>query len=109
MKLYDCIVQLKGEIKDQIKKRGVTAAEIKVLTAIHDGDNVGVRDIEEMGSVNRSENEERSRLVDIYGPKTIDRIFGVTVQHIEADINGEIETAKPKTAKRVPVTLGSAL
>lgn len=65
MQTANILLCLAGDTGNQVPKRGVTAAEIAVLNAIH-GDGACV-DIEPAGDVQRSHREERARLLHIYG------------------------------------------
>lgn len=60
-----CFVALGGDIQNTVPKSNVTAAEIAVLQVIHGND--AVRDIEPVGSIQRSQREERERLRAVYG------------------------------------------
>lgn len=110
MKLYNCIVRLQGDVKDEVAKSGVTSAEIKVLKNIHGGDAVHrvVRATDEDGdarSVERTEAQERDRLSALYGEGKIISMFGAPVQKIEEDLaiddEDEDEAPQPKAkAKR---------
>jgi hypothetical protein len=112
MKLYNAFVHLVGTgINHEIVKKGITASEIKILKTIHGED--AVTDItpakneftdhvnidefalpEQKGKpfqlaaaeVERSEDEERERLSNIYGSKIITAVFGAPVAKIMDDI-----------------------
>lgn len=105
MKLYDCKVRLQGEVKDEVRKYGVTAAEIKVLRRIHGDD--AVLEIADNGAADRNEHEERERLEAVYGDKIISKIFGISVQKIEEDViedfSDELSESDPKPAAAAPV------
>lgn len=84
MKLYKAKVLLAGQHGNQVWVEDVTAAELKVLEAIHVGENPSVIDVEETGSVNRSDRKERARLMTKYadykmgqGAQLIKDLFGI--------------------------------
>lgn len=75
MKLFTCKVRIMGEVKDEVRRYGVTNAEIKILRSIHGDD--GVVDVEPEGEIDRSEAEERQRLEMFYGEPAVARLFGI--------------------------------
>lgn len=88
MDLYSCKVRLDGSLDNEVIKHNVTAAEIHVLAAMHNGQgkHPPVVDIVKTGTVNRSDAKERARLADTYthgelvedrGSKMITGMFGV--------------------------------
>ncbi len=67
MKLYSVRVRLNGSAQNEVTKYNATAAELKVLAAIHNGgDNYPLAEVKETGKVNRSDARERKRLHDEY-------------------------------------------
>jgi hypothetical protein len=88
MDLYSCKIRLDGSLDNEVIKHNVTAAEIHVLSVIHNGQgkHPPVVDIVKTGTVNRSDMKERARLAELYtkgeltedrGTKIITGIFGV--------------------------------
>jgi hypothetical protein len=87
MKLYSARVRLAGEIKNEVNKVDLTAAEIIILQTIHGAsENASdpVVDIKETGSVKRTDAQERARLEETYagfhgepGAKLIRGVLGV--------------------------------
>jgi hypothetical protein len=88
MDLYTCKVRLDGSLDNEVIKHNVTAPEIHVLAAMHNGQgkHPPVVDIVKTGTVNRSDAKERARLADLYthgelvedrGSKMITGMFGV--------------------------------
>lgn len=70
MQLYKCVLRLNGSLHNEVPKNDVTAAEIQVLKAIHQGPETGVDvvvRIQPTRKVDRSDQEERERLQDLYG------------------------------------------
>lgn len=70
MQLYKCVLRLNGSLHNEVPKNDVTAAEIQVLKAIHQGPETGVDAvvrIQPTRKVDRSDQEERARLQDLYG------------------------------------------
>ncbi len=65
MQIANILLSLGGDHGNTIPKFAVTAAEIAVLRAIHGED--AVKDIEPLGVIQRSNREERARLVFTYG------------------------------------------
>lgn len=82
MKLHSCKVRLHANVNDEVRKIGVTSAEIRVLQRIHGED--AVLEVVKTGDVKRTEGEERARLDSIYGEKIITSIFGQPVESIAA-------------------------
>lgn len=64
MKLYDCKVRLGGSVMNEVRKAGITAAEVVVLRLLHGDD--AVADIVEVGDVKREGKVERERLYRAY-------------------------------------------
>lgn len=83
MKLHSCKVRLNGNVNDEVRKIGVTTAEVRVLKEMH-GDEA-VLEVVMTGRTARSEAEERSRLEQHYGEKVVTKLFGVPVEKIEED------------------------
>lgn len=112
MKLYNCIVRLQGDVKDEVAKSGVTSAEIKVLKNIHGGDAVHrvVKAVDAEGearSVERTEAQERDRLSALYGEGKIVSIFGAPVLKIEDepgfdDDDDDAPAPKAKAKRSLP-------
>ena len=65
MQRANCLVSLGGDHGNTVPKWLCTAAEIAVLREIHGDD--AVNDIEPMDDIQRSNREERGRLLAIYG------------------------------------------
>lgn len=96
MKLYSCKVRLKANPNDEVRKKGVTAAEIRLLRKMHGED--AVIEIQVSTETERTESQERDRLSQIYGEKAVIALFGLPVSKIEEEIKdplAEIEGAKP--------------
>lgn len=111
MQLYNCTVRLNGSMLNEVVKTGVTAAEIKVLKAIHNSSEAGVdvvHRIEAAGRVDRSDEEERARLVDEYGEgianiehiKSISNILGFEGNPLPKTVPGVDSLPPPKTGRR---------
>jgi hypothetical protein len=64
MQLLNIMVSLGGDDGNTVSKFGVTPSEVAVLQGIHGED--AVKDIEVVGSVERTSREERARLFSIY-------------------------------------------
>lgn len=91
MKLYSAKVRLYGEVKDEVQRVNVTAAEVRVLRSIHGED--AVVSVEPTGNVDRSDSQERDRLSRVYGEKVIAKMFGVPVAEISTELPTDLELA----------------
>jgi len=96
LKLYNCKVRLHGDVRDECRKRDVTAGEIRVLQHIHGEDAVleiiptgaeALSAIPANAGGLRAEAEERDRLERLYGEAPVAKLFGKT----QVDVNAEIE------------------
>lgn len=70
MQLYECILRLNGSLYNEVRKTDVTAAEIAVLKALHQGAEAGgdvITNIKPTKIVRREDLEERERLNNLYG------------------------------------------
>lgn len=65
MQTANIMLDIGGDNGNQVPKYGVTAAEIAVLIAIHG--EAAVHDIEPIGTVERSNRDELTRLREVYG------------------------------------------
>lgn len=112
MKLHTCKVRLQGEVKDEVLKINATAAEIRVLQSIHGDD--AVLDIKPTGEADRSEAEERKRLMAIYGQRTVEEMFGVKVATVTGELPDEMlapvedEDPAPAPKQALPTARRSA-
>lgn len=111
-RLYECTVRLNGEMKNEVRKTNVTAAEIAVLKAIHGGKASGVEavyQIKATGSAKRDDAEERGRLATIYAHGlakhgyTFDQILGFHTVPLPQTITGVDALPAPKTGRRAKV------
>lgn len=65
MNLYKAKVRINGSLNNEVRKTGLTAAEIAILQRIHGKD--AVIDVVEVGSVRkRTDRSERNRLAGLY-------------------------------------------
>ena len=114
MQLYDCTVRLNGSLYNEVPKSGVTAAEIAVLKAIHQGPDVGtqsVHNIRPTKHVDRENYDERMRLEQIYGPavakhehiKTLTALFGHVTAPLPQTVPGVDSLPPPKEGRRAKV------
>ena len=112
--LYNCKVRLHGDVRDEVRKRNVTAGEIRIFQLIHGDD--AVSDVVKTGDkalsalpdnqgALRSEDEERDRLSRLYGEKIVSKLYGAKPislsQEIEADPLAAIEE-DPHPERRRP-------
>lgn len=65
MQLINAMISLGGDHGNTVAKFGITVAEVAVLQAIHGND--AVKEIEIVGSVERSHRQEIARLLAVYG------------------------------------------
>ena len=122
MQLYSCIVRNSGSMLNEVPKYNVTAAEIAVLRAIHQGPEAGVeaiREIKATGQDKRTDREERARLEDIYGAglrtnerlRNLDAILGHASAPLPDRIEGVNAAPPPRSGRRAkvePVTVAPA-
>lgn len=107
MKLFSCKVRLKGDARDEVRKVGVTKAEMQMLGVHHD-----VVEVEEIGdralSTDRDRAakgelrtvaEERYRLEGIYGERAVNALFGVPQAVIGDDDEPAMEPAVRKARR----------
>jgi len=124
MQLYSAKIRLGGSLHNEVVKTDLTAPEILMLKAIHNGpDGEGVVDIKPLGKeafdhefdeddqdhraprkVLRTEKAERKRLEDFYpqGKKVMTAIFGVgnpLPQHIEG-VGGAVTPEAPARRRK---------
>jgi hypothetical protein len=118
MRLFSCKVRLGASLLNEVPKIGVTASEIALLRILHspktdDGalDMGVVADIKPHGDVDRSDQDERKRLQDMYGAAlkkrnlTIGSVFGIGValpSTVEGVEEGSVVVAAPAEMKRAP-------
>lgn len=109
--LYNCLVRLGGSMKNEVRKDGVTASEIKVLKLIHNGPETGVEvvyNVTRAGTVDRDDDEERQRLEETYGRalakiehvKTLAQVLGHETVPLPQTIRGVDTLPPPKAGKR---------
>lgn len=114
MQLYDCTVRLSGSMLNEVRKAGVTAAEIQVLRALHQGNDAGVeaiRDIVPTKHVDRTDAEERARLEDIYATavashehiKSLQMILGHATAPLPQSVPGVDNLPAPRSGRRAKV------
>lgn len=111
MQTYDCKIRLGGAVTNEVRKAGVTAAEIMVLQEIHGAD--AVSDIVAGKMDKRSHAEERRRLYDTYAnpetnnPETvavkvglIRGLFGHDALDLPIKLPASYDVAEKATIKR---------
>jgi hypothetical protein len=95
MNLYNCKVRLHANPLDEVRKKNVTAGEIRVLRQVHGDDSV--LEITKTGHKAhglspetkddlRTEAEERDRLERFYGEKAVAALFGGRPQAIDEEL-----------------------
>lgn len=91
MKLYDCKVRLHANPQDEVRRRKVTAAEIRVLRQMHGDD--AVVEIKETGEATaRSVEQERDRLARLYTEPVVTKLFGAPVVKVDTDLSAEFKS-----------------
>jgi len=111
MQLYSCVVRNSGSMLNEVPKFDVTAAEIAVLRAIHQGPEAGVeaiREIKATGQDKRTDREERARLEDVYGAglrtnerlRNLDAILGHASTPLPDRIDGVNAAPPPRSGRR---------
>ena len=114
MQLYECTVRLGGSMTNEVPKVDVTAAEIQVLRAIHQGVDAGVDAIiriKPTRHVDRDDMEERERLQRIYGRalagndaiRSLQTILGHHTAPLPQSVPGVDNLPAPKTGRRAKV------
>jgi hypothetical protein len=101
MQLLSCYISIAGD-DDQIVVRehdsAVTFPEMLILKALHGGDSV--RNIKDAGEVERDSDEERQRLIALYGYEIVKQVFpGEHTALPEHDARMKRERAKEKEAE----------
>lgn len=87
MQLYSAKIRLGGSLQNEVRRNGLTAAEIGVLRKIH-GEQFIV-EIESEGLVSQNTDaQERARLTSAYGPKVVDEVLGTSVHALPKDVPG---------------------
>jgi len=111
MELYDCQVRLSEDVRWQVEKRSVTAAEIMVLRTIHGKEaiaNIRRADAKDPPT----DSEVRARLDQEYGQALkragmpIDRLFGPEHMPLPKKLDGFIDPEAK--ARRAPKAAPSA-
>lgn len=112
MQLYTCTVRLNGSMLNEVQKTDVTAAEIRVLKAIHSGPETGIEvitNIKATGRVDRDDDAERERLRSTYGealskkehgPKTVEAMIGWDGTPLPQSVPGVDSLPAPKAGRR---------
>lgn len=101
MKTYKCKVRCQANPNDEVRKKDVTAAEIRLLRLIHGED--AVVEIVETGETDRDINQERDRLEMRYAEKAVLALFGPKTQAIADEIETELKPQPKDDEKPLPV------
>lgn len=113
MQLYNATVRLNGSTLNEVPKFDISAAEIKVLTAVHNGPETGVEvitNIKATKRVDRSDEEERAYLKRTYEPALLkiesigsfEKVLGWEGTPLPQTVAGVDSLPPPKTGKRAP-------
>ena len=92
MQLYDVSIRLSGNPKHEIRKAGVTAAEVAVYRYLHT--EAGVLNIEATKNITRSKADERERLEQLFDLKILNAALGNEFNNLPISIKG-IKASKP--------------
>lgn len=113
MQLYNATVRLNGSMLNEVPKFDISAAEIKVLKAIHSGPETGVEvitNIKASRRVERDDEDERARLKATYEPALLkiehigsfEKVLGWDGTPLPQTVAGVDSLPPPKTGKRAP-------
>lgn len=111
MQLYDCKVRLDGKITNEVRKQGVTAAEIICMQHIHGSD--AVIEIEPGKTVQANHEDVREHLQREYGPGLLRRelsifdLFGPVHQPLPLKLPKSVGAEPPAPRRRKAPASGS--
>lgn len=114
MQLYNATVRLGGSMLNEVPMFDVSAAEVKVLKAIHSGPDTGVDVVYKITAakrVDRADDEERDRLREKYEPAlrkidnigSLEKLLGFEGTPLPQTISGVDSLPPPKTGRRARV------
>jgi len=118
MRLYDCKVLLAGSRDNEVRKQGVTAAEIMALRMVHGPDSV--LDIVPGKMDKRPHGEERARIYSIYADPealdfkgkrdALDALFGPAHMPLPVELAASVDAEDDPAPQRVkkPAVAGKA-
>ena len=104
MDLYNCKVRLHADVRDEVRKRNVTAGEIRIFRLIHGEDAVvdvvnlnkpALSSLPGHETAVRDEAEERDRLEGLYGEKIVAQLYGTKAISLTAEIVPEPDEIEP--------------
>jgi len=102
MQLLSCSIALGGDDHSVVFREydtAITFPELLVLKALHGGENI--RNIKDAGEVERDSDEERQRLLALYGIEVMKQVFPVEHQPLpEHDARMKRERAKEEKADK---------
>lgn len=100
MKFYSGKLRLAGSVQNEVPKKDMSAAEVILLRHLHGDDAVVISKHE--GDRRRSSNDERDRLIDLYGEKIVTEIFGPYFRELPPEVEDieEQEEIIPTPKKR---------
>lgn len=93
MQFYSAKIRLSGSLNNEVRREDLTAAEIGVLRQIH-GETAVTEVKATEGSSDRSDAGERTRLVGIYGEKTVKEVLGTSVHALPKELPDVAAPAK---------------
>ena len=109
LKLFNCNVRLGGNVLCDVPKYGLTEMELRVLQAIH-GDDAVIH-IKKAGEVDRTEQDEASRLAADYPANIVSAVSGIqSIAPLEIEDDDEPAAAVPavETVAEQPVATDKA-
>lgn len=99
MNLYNCTVNLAGNVLNQVARTDISPAEIAVLRVLHGGDDT-IINIVKVRATKRSHAVERQKLEAVYGAPVVTALFGPRAAGSKLPI--ELETIAAETEDDVP-------
>jgi len=100
MQLYSGKVRLNGNVYHEVRKDGMSAAEVVLLQHIHGNDSVV--DIAKDGETERRDPVERTRLMEIYGDDKVREVFGLSSLPLPQVLTGLDEDDDAEPVRRRP-------
>ena len=115
-KLYDVLVRLSGSRYNEVGKLSLTAPEVMILGSIHGPDSI-VKPVpaKNGNSVERSDSDERARLIQLYegfdGNKRgfVQRVFGPSTIALPRTLPADYEPQEQMDVQVVPPHLQEAV
>lgn len=116
MKLYNCMVQVGGDVGGhEVPKKNITEKELRLLKHIHGND--AIKALAPAGDIEREDMDEYRRLATIYRPSKVAKFFGIDLENFDDWLNekiaqGEADNRHAETMRElreVPVPMPAAV